>query len=193
MTLFSTRPLGAIDAGRRVLAFLLVAALLPGCMAAEPVRPGEPVALLIQGYNYTDDYIESFTVNGQGGGNVFESGPDSGGGGSVCCASYLPGTPLPIKLKVRWTSGYCLYTHTNKYGETYTRRRPRWSEQDVLVDRPPEGEARALEVHFFPDGHVEAAITEGHSPPRLKLARDADYNRPGAQRPRPPCSAEDLR
>ncbi|MED5618256.1 DUF3304 domain-containing protein [Ideonella sp. BN130291] len=150
------------------------------------------MALLIQGYNYTDDYIESFTVNGQGGGNIFESGPESGGGKSVCCASYTPGTPLPIRLKVRWTSSYCSYTTTNQYGETRERRRPRWSEAEVLLTEPPVAPARALEVHFFPDGHVEAAITPGHSPPRLKLPRDADYNRPGAARPRPPCSAAEM-
>ncbi|MFZ5520651.1 MAG: hypothetical protein ACOZD0_05545, partial [Pseudomonadota bacterium] len=43
--------------------------------AAEPARPGGPryVSLTIEGYNYTDDYIDQFTVNGQGGGNLYLS------------------------------------------------------------------------------------------------------------------------
>ncbi len=166
---------------------------LQGCAADAPTVPqrtGEPVSLLIQGYNYTDDYIESFTVNGQGGGNIFESGPLSGGGGSVCCLSYIPGTPMPIRLKVRWTSSYCTVSTTNQYGETYVWRRPRWSEAVALVERLPEGLPRALEVHFYRDGRVEAAITQGYSVPRLKLPRDENGRRPGANHDYPPCTDE---
>jgi hypothetical protein len=42
------------------------------------------VSLEINGFNYTDLYIDSFEVNGQGGGNLFVSSPTSGGGGGVC-------------------------------------------------------------------------------------------------------------
>lgn len=155
-------------------------------------RQGEPIGLLIQGYNYTDDYIDSFTVNGAGGGNVFASGPLSGGGGSVCCFTYVPGTLLPIKLKVRWTSNYCLYKKTNQYGETYENRRSIWKEADALLTQPPQGNPQALEVHFYPDGHVEAAITEGYSPPRLKLARDDQLQRIGVKHDYPWCTDEQL-
>ena len=140
---------------------------------------GEPVGLLIQGYNYTDDYINSFTVNGAGGGNLLVSGPESGGGKSVCCFSYQPGEPLPIKLRVRWTATYCLYSETSPYGRTSEHRQGVWKESEAFVTEPPSGKPRALEVHFYKDGHVEAAITEGNSPPRLKLPRNENYYRPG--------------
>lgn len=53
--------------------------------AVEPAKPGGPryVSLTIEGYNYTDDYIDQFTVNGQGGGNLYLSTPTSGGGGGL--------------------------------------------------------------------------------------------------------------
>jgi hypothetical protein len=81
-------------------------------------------SLLIQGYNYTDDYIDSFTVDGQGGGNLYVSGPTSGGGGSVCCASFARGTSMPIRLKVRWTGGYCMWQEPNPYpiGQRFLRQ-----------------------------------------------------------------------
>jgi hypothetical protein len=43
--------------------------------------------LVIIGYNYTSRYIDQFSVDGAGGGNLYVSGPSSGGGGIVCCAS----------------------------------------------------------------------------------------------------------
>lgn len=39
----------------------------------------EAQGLLIQGYNYTDTFIDSFSVNGAGGGNIFCEQPDHGG------------------------------------------------------------------------------------------------------------------
>jgi len=169
---------------------------LQGCAAdapTVPTRTGEPVSLLIQGYNYTDDYIESFTVNGQGGGNIFESGPSSGGGKSACCLSYTPGTSLPIRLKVRWTASYCWYRGTTKYGPTAPRLKDLWKEAEALVTHVNDEKPRALEVHFFPDGRVEAAITAGYSPPRLVLQRNSDGRRPGVQHDYPWCTDEQLR
>ena len=91
-----------------------------------PALRGTSEALLIQGYNYTDDYIDSFTVNGQGGGNLFVSGPLSGGGKSVCCVSYTPGSSLPIKLKVRWVGAYCKAYETSPYGRTNVYHKRLW-------------------------------------------------------------------
>lgn len=94
--------------GVALLVGLQACAQTPKSMASKSAPLGEPVGLLIEGYNYTDDYISSFTVNGQGGGNLFVSSPTAGGGKSVCCVSYTPGTLLPMKVKVRWVTDYCL-------------------------------------------------------------------------------------
>ena len=169
----------------------------PGSTASKPViKYGEPASLLIQGYNYTDDYIDSFTVNGQGGGNIFVSGPSSGGGGSVCCVSYRPGTPLPIKLKVRWVGGYCIQRVMSPYpyGKPYyDNRRSLWLEADAQAVDLSNGKPKALEVHIFPDGHVEAAITEGDSDPRVILLRTAKYERPGVTHNYPKCTDDQIK
>ncbi len=176
---------------------------LMGCAQAESPVSVTPVvvsrlsvdarSLLIQGYNYTDDYINSFTVDGQGGGNLYVSGPNSGGGGSVCCASFSRGTVLPIKLKVRWTGSYCMEYETSKYGRTSSYRKGLWQEAEALAVDLSEGKPRALEVHIFPDGHVEAAITQGYSQPRLVLSRTEKYQRPGATKPYPDCTDDQLK
>jgi hypothetical protein len=159
-----------------------------GAVAAPQAPLGERVGLLIQAFNYTDDYINSFSVNGQGGGNMSESGPDDVGGGGVCCVSYRPGTPLPIKVKVRWTASYCLYREMTKYGPTPDRRRGIWKEVEVYVTEQPAIDPRAFEVHFFPDGHVEVAITKGNSMVRMKREVDATGRRPGVIHNYPRCT-----
>ncbi len=149
------------------------------------------VSLLLQGYNYTDHYIDSFSVNGQGGGNLFESGPDSGGGGSVCCVRWWTGSVMPVKIKVRWVAGYCMYTEKNPYpfGQpSNEQRRSLWKEQEVLITEAVPTSPGTLEVHFHRDGRIEAAVTRGNSPPRVKLDRDADYNRPGVSQDFPRCT-----
>jgi hypothetical protein len=114
----------------------------------------QSVSLEINGFNYTDLYIDSFEVNGQGGGNLFVSSPTSGGGGGVCCVSFSPGTKLPVQLRIKWT-----------------RDRKRWCEKDALLTGPVPANPRYLGVHFFPDGHIEAEITENDPEPRLRLER----------------------
>ncbi|MFY0526730.1 DUF3304 domain-containing protein [Archangium gephyra] len=116
----------------------------------------EPVSLTINGFNYTDLYIDSFEVNGQGGGNLFVSSPTAGGGKGVCCMSFRPGTKLPVQLRIKWT-----------------RDRKRWCEKEALLTGPVPANPRHLGVHFFPDGHIEAEITEDYPELKLKLQ---DYN-----------------
>lgn len=152
--------------------------------------------LLIQGYNYTHDHINNFTVDGQGGGNLYVSGPTSGGGGSVCCASYPRGTPMPIKLKIRWVGSYCMWREKNPYpfGQPYHDKRiDLWQEAEALAVDLSAGKPRALEVHIFPDGHVEAAITQGYSHPRMILADDHRGLRPGVQHTYPDCTPDQLK
>lgn len=187
------------------LAMLACAVMaLTGCaQAGAPIEtpPTERLSvnansLLIQGYNYTNDYINSFTVDGQGGGNLYVSGPTSGGGGSVCCVSYPRGTPLPIKLKIRWVGAYCMWREKNPYpfGQPYhDKRMDLWQEAEALAVDLSEGKPRALEVHIFPDGHAEAAITRGYSPPKLHLDRTEKFQRPGVQHTYPDCTDDQLK
>jgi Protein of unknown function (DUF3304) len=119
------------------------------------------LGLTIYGYNYTDTEIGSFEVNGRGGGNVMVSGPTSSGGSGVCCFTlYASLADINLKTKVKWT----------RDGDT-------WCEQEVPLKGPYPAKAEYLEVHFYQDGHIELAVTEQASEPRIKLNYFHDNSR----------------
>ena len=130
-------------------------------VSADPA-PERTYSLTIAGYNYTDTGISSFEVNGQGGGNVNVSSPTSGGGGGVCCiAVHGPlGAPQPVTIK-------------------WSRDVETWCEQTVLLQPPLPAKPEYFEVHFYEDGHLEVAVTENVSSPRLSLERHG----PGRRHP----------
>lgn len=170
-----------------------VQALQTATTQLETNRIGEPVGLLIQGFNYTDDDIDNFTVNGQGGGNVHLSGPDTAGGGGVCCISYRPGSAHPIKLKIRWVGGYCMQYEISKYGRVDAYPKGLWREADALAVDLSNGKPRALDVHFYPNGRVEAAISDGNAPVRMNRPVDGNGLRPGIQHKYPNCTDDQLK
>jgi hypothetical protein len=108
----------------------------------------------VYGYNYTDTEIGYFSAAFGPGGNVEVSTPTAGGGGSACCGSVS--TPLNAQsvVPVKWT----------RDGDIYCR-------QDVPLRGPAPVNPEYLEVHFYGDGHIEVALTEVPSPPRLRLER----------------------
>lgn len=118
--------------------------------------------LTIYGYNYTDLPISSFSADGNGGGNLHVSTPTSSGGSSVCCYTFYGDAPSdqyyqPYPVKVRWL------TSIERREDAY------WCEQDVPLKGPIPANPNYLEVHFYQDGHIEIAVTEQMSSPRLKL------------------------
>ena len=106
------------------------------------------------GYNYTDNYIDSFEVDGAGGGNLEVSIPTAGGGGHTCCMTLVSGLPLGTPFVIKWT-----------------RDRKRRCEQTVQLTSPVPVEPRYFEVHFYPDGHIEVEATQRAAVPRLQLER----------------------
>jgi hypothetical protein len=109
--------------------------------------------LTLVAYNYTDTYISNFTVNGAGGGNVEVSNMESGHGGGACCAPTSADIRLPMTVKIAW----------KRDGEVpYCR-------QTVLLNGPIPPNPNAFEVHFYPDGTIQVAITDFPSPQRLNL------------------------
>lgn len=158
----------------------LVLAGLAGCSpldtSAQPQqqatvssKSSKPVMLAITGYNYTNRHIAFFSVNGQGGGNLYVSSRTSGGGSTACCVRYKPGTKVR-KLNVEWQSGGCYYseksTISDEVSDTlhyFTIRR------EVGVDPYIPADPHVMEVHFYPDGSIQAAITSQESLPRLKI------------------------
>ena len=172
---------------KRLLAALLCVPALATAMAAEPhvspkaramLESGGPSfngtrlftgphrtpsrmgGLTIVGYNYTDTYIGSFSVNGAGGGNIEVSSKTSGGGGGTCCAAIPADTALPLTLDIAW----------KRDGQVP------WCRQTILLDGPVPADPQYLEVHFFQDGSIKAAMTDYPSLPRVQLDR-ASYVR----------------
>ncbi|MCD2518437.1 DUF3304 domain-containing protein [Massilia sp. G4R7] len=132
------------------------------------------VSLSLVGYNYTNRYINEFSVGGEGGGNLYVSSPAGGGGGTVCCAKYWPGVK-GYKVKVRWQTGACYYkVRASDSHEVHQRLFPFFKEAEVEVDERATDRARYMEVHFYPDGSVQVAATEHPSPPRLVLDRERE-------------------
>jgi hypothetical protein len=110
--------------------------------------------LTISGYNYTDSYIDSFTVESAGGGNLEVSSPSTIGGGA-CCASIPADTRLPIPVEIAW----------KRDGDVP------WCRQTVLLEEPVPENGHFFEVHFYPDGTIQVAIADEQRLPRLKLDR----------------------
>jgi hypothetical protein len=164
-------PVGTKIARGWVMLFLLACVSIPltsnAFGQAHVPPPGTRFSLSLVGYNYTSRYIDTFSVNGQGGGNLYVSGPTSGGGGSICCISYVQGRPAG-EVTVRWQSSGCMFRVPGQLsdGRTHTSHNF-FSEIRVKVDPRIPARPQNFEVHFYPDGHIEAAITDTYSSPRL--------------------------
>lgn len=135
----------------------------------------EPYMLGIVGYNYTDRAVADFSVNGQWGANVELSTPTAGGGGTVCCVVMSRDTKTPFWVEVKYKMSAL---------ESYPPRRvidpsQPYRNARVQVTGPIPPEPSYLEIHFYPDGHIEAVISgpDGPSPPRLKLESRLPYVR----------------
>ena len=165
-----------------VIRYVLVVFILaiPGCSKASIVSlgseaeaaPNGAAALALVGYNYTDRYIDSFMVDGQGGGNINLSSASSGGGGIVCCVLYQPGSELKI-VTVRWQFDACYFREASSYSnETYNTLHAFYKEKKVRVTENTSGKAEYMEVHFYPDDSVQVVLTKELSRPRLSLSKE---------------------
>jgi len=131
-----------------------------------------PTTLALIGYNYTANYIDSFSVDGQGGGNINLSSPDSGGGGIVCCALYQPDS-TPKTVTVRWQSDACYYREPSSYSnENYETLHAFYKEKKFVVTEKASKKLEYMEVHFYPDGSIHIVVTNEISKPLLSLRKE---------------------
>ena len=119
----------------------LLGLLLLGACSSQDTR-----SVTLVGYNYTERPIYTFSVNGGGGSNIFVGG---GGAKMSCCTEITVGQPVEIK----W-----LYDTTEKQYLAGLREENRST--TVIVPPPTVPEAEYLEVHFYPDHHVELALVK---------------------------------
>jgi hypothetical protein len=135
----------------------------------KPMQVGTSRGLALLGYNYTDRNINAFSVNGQSGGNLGLSGPGGGGGGSVCCVNYVAGKKINT-VRIRWQVAACMVEEgATEDGQMSRHVHNFYKEVEVNVDPAVPADPHNFEVHFYPDGHIEAAITREKSFPRVKL------------------------
>lgn len=177
--------------GRALTGMVLVVAVT-GCAASDEVSSASKstvdrlivsLPLAIHGYNYTNRYIGYFKVDSVGGGNIYVSGPDSGGGGTTCCASYIKGAG-PWRAKVNWQTGACRWAErVQKSGETVFELHKYYKTVEVDVEPNIPADPKHLEMHFYPDGTIQIALTEEESPPRLVLSKDREDKSPYPQCP----------
>ena len=130
----------------------------------------------IVGFNYTNRTIDSFSVDGQGGGNVFLSSRTSGGGKSACCVRLPRAHSSGSRVHVRWQVDGCTYlTKSRISGEVFENIFPYYREAYVDVIHRDKSDPQHLEIHFYPSGTVLAQLTATLSPPRILLdGRRAD-------------------
>ena len=121
----------------------LLALLLLGACNSQDTR-----SVTVIGYNYTERPIYTFSVNGVGASNLFAK-QKYGGGKDSCCIDITVGQPVEIK----W-----LYDTTEKQYLAGLREEKRST--TVIVPPPTVPEAEYLEVHFYPDHHVELALVK---------------------------------
>jgi len=142
---------------KKLTVYLLALLALSGCRL-DFWRP-EPVALTILGFNYTGRYIHTFSVNGQGGGNLYET---SAGSREACCLSFRPDSKLPFDVEVEWTFG----REEDSKGNI-TRPQEHHQTKATVAGPLPKGKRSNFEVHFMPDGDVKAYVTDYISSPFL--------------------------
>lgn len=145
---------------KKLLSATLAALVLAACQEGPKA---EPKMLDITGYNYTDRYIDRFSVNGQGGGNVLLSDDADGGGKTACCIVWRPGTALPVTMRVEWT-----------YGERWNHVRgvklqeAEFHQAEAELKGPIPEKPTVFAVHFYPDNTVQVEVAEDYPKPRLK-------------------------
>jgi len=172
--------------------FFVALSLGAGQLSAKDELNAKPekwpsLALGLVGFNYTDQEISDFDVDGVGGDGLSVSTKSSGGGGTLCCIGWRNNMPLPQTFHVRWAADLCEFTtEPNMYGNTFESHHHFYKEMDVKFWGPVPKDPSYFETHFYPDGHIEVAVTSGPLMPRLKLD-------PARQRPIRRCTAEELK
>lgn len=99
-------------------------------------------AMDLVGYNYTDQYVAAYSVNGYPGANIY---PHAGGGGFVCC----------ISVPREWQPGM---TVTVKWTEDRNANPVPWKTRVVEVPPYTAKDRGHFAVHFFANDEVTVLV-----------------------------------
>lgn len=180
---------------RGLLALILGVAMLAGfdntSQAGDTSHSSGLAKLSLIAYDYTDYPISDYYVNGAWGGNVAVSNTTSGGGGGTCCVLWKKNQKLPVTVHIRWASHMCTYKEEVQ-GQTFSSHKVFYDERDVKVTKATSTDPKYFETHFYPDGHIETAVTGEISSPRLKLPVKKNIRRRPGAKPIPRCTQKQL-
>ena len=150
---------------KRLMPMALVALSALALTSCQDATKQEPKMLGITGYNYTDRYIDTFSVNGQGGTNM---GAHTNGSGEACCIVWRPGTALPVTMVVEWTYGYEKDFDTGQLTRDAETHRA-----EVELTGPVPQNPTVFAVHFYPDNTVQVEVAADYPEPRIKRSGSA--------------------
>ncbi len=124
---------------------LAVALSLSACGKSEPVYSG----ISVTGRNYLPCNMSGFAISDTFGNTASGGGddPPGAGGGSVKCCCKLKGTEFVVK----WNYYDVDQWHKGNKQMFHAETKVSMPQSQV----PDDAGARILEVHFFPDRHVE--------------------------------------
>ena len=161
---------------------LALLTLLPACSKKTPKT--ETTISAISGYNYSNEGIQIFYVNGAWGGAL---GIGEGGGGEVCCVT-LPVQWAPgLSATVEWERSDCgLGGPGNERCPSFKHlevgnKIPDWKMKTLkkVIAIEPYEKGATVQVMFLPDDEVKIFVsslmaTHADHPSRLGRARPLD-------------------
>jgi hypothetical protein len=137
---------------------LFMGLALTGCNPPAP-RVAPAMAVGITGYNFTNEGVQEFYVNGNYASNL----PPYGGGGGVSCCVSLPGQWTPgLTVKVDWTMGHWTTLYETRKHLTIAEQIKccsieRTLSKTVPVERYGE-EGGNVQVFFLPNDEIKVWV-----------------------------------
>lgn len=123
----------------------------------------------IFGFNYTDQNIAAFSINGQDGGGIDVSSPAAGGGKTACCVFFSKKSEWPVRVHIRWQSGGCEVFSKDHKHDHYKYY---YKEKIVDVEKGMNVHPSDIAVHFFKDGSVRVILVDDLEFPLLRLPEE---------------------
>lgn len=114
---------------------LLITLLLAGAGVLAVDKGTKEISVRLSGYNYMQQSIYYFTVNGAMGSNLIWGEPE--GGGAISCCAEIKGNTVQIKWQIDRIDKDEIY------------------ERVIKLPPRPSKQPRFLEVHFFPNQEIK--------------------------------------
>ena len=163
------------------LALLLIGALSACKPAAQaPPGPPPPMNVGITGYNFTNEGVQEYYVDGSRGSNL----PAYGGGGKTSCCVSLPDRWTPeVKVNVDWVMGHWTTPYETRKHLSISEQIACCSTERVLSKTVPveryDEKGGGVQVFFLPNDEVQVWVSDyglGHDKHPLGMSYPRNPN-----------------